>query len=364
MNKMGFGFLRLPRTGGQSGDIDYPLLTQMTDAFLARGGVYFDTAYTYLDGQSETALREVLVSRYPRERFQIADKLPSWLVRSPQDCRRYFEQQQSRCGVRFFDVYLLHWLNQANYEICKKHEEFAFLQELKAQGKARRIGFSYHDSTALLDEILTAHPEVDIVQLQLNYLDWDSAAIEGRKCYETAVRHGVSVVVMEPVKGGTLSNPPPAALALFQAHRQDSPSRWALRFAQSLPGAEVVLSGMNTLEQVLENMEDMPPLSEAEQDILRSAARILKAETAVACTGCRYCTKTCPRGIPIPDYFEMYNALRRSPQEGWKIRPVYQRMAAAHRGADSCISCGQCERHCPQKLPIISHLKQVADAFR
>lgn len=359
MNKIGFGFLRLPQTTG--GTINSSLLNQMVDTFLSRGGVYFDTAYTY--SQSETALRESLVKRHPRERFQIADKLPSWMVRSVQDCQRYFDEQRDRCGVEYFDVYLLHWLNQKNYEICEQYDEFAFLQRLKAQGKIGKIGFSYHDSAALLDEILTAHPETEIVQLQLNYLDWDSAAIEGRKCYETVVKHGKNVVVMEPVKGGTLSKLPQKAEKLFKAHSPDSPARWALRFAQSLSRVSIVLSGMNRLEQVIENMEEMEPLTESERSLTQQAAHIIEEDTAVACTGCRYCTADCPKGIPIPDFFAMYNACQRNPEEDWKIQPVYQRMAADCAKASDCIQCGQCENHCPQKIPIISHLKQVVDAF-
>lgn len=361
MNKMGFGFLRLPQT--DSGSINKALLNQMVDAFLERGGVYFDTAYTYLDGQSETALRESLVKRHQRERFRIADKLPSWLVRSSRDCQRYFDEQRQRCGVDDFDVYLLHWLNQQNYEICERYDEFAFLRELKAQGKVGKIGFSYHDSAALLDEILTAHPEAEVVQLQLNYLDWDSAAIEGRKCYEVAVRHGKAVTVMEPVKGGTLVKLPKKAEELFRAHSSDSPARWALRFAQSLPKVDIVLSGMNRLEQVVENMADVEPLTRLEQAIVRQAARIIEEETAVACTGCRYCTAACPKGIPIPDFFAMYNAYRRDPGEDWKIQPIYQRMAAECARASDCIRCGQCENHCPQRLKIMSRLKEITGVF-
>lgn len=352
MNKMGFGFLRLPQTVG--GVINTALLNQMVDAFLERGGVYFDTAYTYLESRSETALRDALVRRHPRERFQVADKLPSWLVHSAQDCQWYFDEQRERCGVEYFDVYLLHWLNQENYEICEKYDEFAFLRRLKASGKVGKIGFSYHDSAALLGEILTAHPETEVVQLQLNYLDWDSAAIEGRKCYEVAVKHGKAVTVMEPVKGGTLTKLPTKAAELFGAHNSDSPARWALRFAQSLPKVDIVLSGMNSLEQVIENMEDVEPLTELERSIVQQAARILEEETAVNCTGCRYCTAACPKGIPIPDFFAMYNAYRRDPGEDWKIRPIYQRMAADHAKASDCIWCRQCESRCPQRLPIVS----------
>lgn len=285
------------------------------------------------------------------------------MVRSAQDCQRYFDEQRERCGVDYFDVYLLHWLNQKNYEVCERYDEFAFLRELKVQGKVGRIGFSYHDSAALLDEILTAHPETEVVQLQINYLDWESAAIEGRKCYEIAVKYGKSVVVMEPVKGGTLTKLPPKAEEFFQAHNSDSPACWALRFAQSLPQVDIVLSGMSNLEQVLENMENVEPLTEQEQSIVQQAACIIEEETAIACTGCRYCTAACPQGIPIPDFFAMYNAYRRNPGEDWKIQPIYQRMASDHAKANDCIQCGQCESHCPQKLKIISRLKEVADAL-
>lgn len=191
MNKIGFGFLRLPTVDTEGRvSIDWELLNRMTDVFLANGGTYFDTAYTYLDGMSENAIRRSVVERHPRDCFQIADKLPSWKVASHQECYAYFEEQLQRCGVDFFDVYLLHWLNRANHEICESNDEFGFLAEMKAAGKVGKIGFSYHDSAVLLEEILRAHPEVDIVQFQINYLDWDSSSIEAGKCYETASKHG------------------------------------------------------------------------------------------------------------------------------------------------------------------------------
>jgi len=357
MNKMGFGFLRLPKN--EKG-IDYLLLNRMVDAFLAAGGKYFDTAYTYLDGQSEIALRESLVKRHPRASFQIADKLPGWQVKSYEDCYRYFNEQVERCGVDYFDVYLLHWLNRANYEVCEKYDEFAFLRDVKAQGRVGKIGFSFHDSAALLDEILTAHPETDIVQLQINYLDWESAAIEARKCYEVAVRHGKSIVVMEPVKGGTLANLPQDALDILQGA---APASWALRFVQSLEGVDICLSGMNTLEQIEENMRDIEPLSEQERAMLQKVVEIIESQTAIPCTGCRYCEKSCPQHIAIPDYFEMYNAYRRYPGEDWKIRPIYERVSQNHEKASMCINCKQCEQNCPQKLEITKFLKQVAEAF-
>lgn len=361
MNKLGFGFLRLPKEGEH---INYPLLNQMVDTFLSHGGTYFDTAYTYLDGQSEEAIRESLVKRHPRESFCLADKLPSWKVTSHEDCDRYFEEQCQRCGVTFFDVYLLHWLNRENYKIAEKYDEFAFLRKLKDMGKAKKIGFSYHDSAALLDEILTAHPEIDIVQLQINYLDWDSTAIEAGNCYRVAEKHGKSVVVMEPVKGGTLASLPAEAEAMFQQiHPNDSMASWALRFVQSLPQVDIVLSGMNTMEQMLENLRDVPPLNAEEQKAVRQAASIITAQTAIACTGCRYCERECPKKIAIPDYFAMYNEIRRYPDDDWKIQPGYDGVASQRGKASDCIGCKRCERHCPQHLAITDYLMEVANMF-
>ncbi len=361
MNKLGFGFLRLPQDGE---DIDYPLLNQMVDAFLSHGGTYFDTAYTYLDGKSEEAIRKSVVERHSRESFCLADKLPSWKVTSHKDCFRYFNEQLDRCGVDFFDIYLLHWLNQENYEICEKYDEFAFLRELKKIGKTKKIGFSYHDSADLLDKILTSHPEVDIVQLQINYLDWDSTAIESGNCYQVAKKHGKSIVVMEPVKGGTLANLPLAAESIFKKiHPNYSMASWALRFVQSLPQVDTVLSGMNTMEQMMDNLRDVPPLNQEELDAVRQAAAIITEQTAIPCTGCRYCESHCPKKIAIPDYFAMYNEVRRYPDDDWKIQPGYDGMAKKHGRASDCIGFKSCEAHCPQHLPITNYLIEVAKVF-
>ena len=361
MNKLGFGFLRLPQKDGAT---DYPLLNQMVDTFLAKGGTYFDTAYTYLDGRSEEAIRESLRKRHPRQSYRLADKLPSWMVTSPGDCRRYFQEQCQRCGVDEFDVYLLHWLNRENYAICQQQDEFGFLRELKSSGKAEKIGFSYHDGAALLDQILSEHPEVDVVQLQINYLDWNSPSIQGKLCYQVAKKHGKSVVVMEPVKGGTLASLPSSAESLLRAIRpEDSMACWALRFAQSLSQVDTVLSGMNTMEQLADNLRPVSPLSQEEWDALQQAASLITAQTAVPCTGCRYCQGHCPQDIPIPEYFALLNELSRNPQEDWKIQPVYDGLAQTRGMASACIECKRCEAHCPQRLPITSYLKDVAAAL-
>lgn len=362
MNKLGFGFLRLPQTGSK--DIDWTLLEAMVDEFLASGGTYFDTAYTYLDGMSEAAIKRAVVERHPRTAFQIADKLPSWKVKRQEDCQRYFAEQLERCGVDYFDLYLLHWLNQANYAIAERYDEFGFLNWLKAEGRIGKTGFSYHGDASTLEKILEAHPDVDVVQLQINYLDWDDPAMEAHNCYDIAARYGKEIVVMEPVKGGTLADLPQEAIQLLrQAAPDQSVASWAIRFAQSLEQVSIVLSGMNTMEQMRDNMQDAAPLSSKDMAILERIRAIIAKSTAIPCTGCRYCVKDCPKGIAIPDYFRIYNGYSRFPAEGWKIEPVYASIAQTNGKASDCISCRACEKNCPQQIPITQWLEKVAKAL-
>lgn len=362
MNKLGFGFLRLPQT--RNGEINWPLLERMVDEFLASGGSYFDTAYTYLDGKSEAALKRAVVERHPRSSFQIADKLPGWMVRRREDCERYFQEQCERCGVTFFDVYLIHWLNQSNYAIAERFDQFGFLNRLKAAGRIGKTGFSYHGDAATLEQILQEHPDVDVVQLQINYLDWDDPAMEAHKCYDIASHNGKEIVVMEPVKGGTLADLPDEALQLLhQAAPHESAASWAIRFAQSLEQVNIVLSGMNTLEQMRDNMRDVPPLSTEEYALLEQVSAILARSIAIPCTGCRYCVKGCPQNIAIPDYFRIYNAYRRYPSEGWKMKPVYASIAQSSGKASDCINCRACERNCPQQISVTKWLKEVAKSL-
>ena len=331
MNKTGFGFLRLPRLDpADEKSVDDRLLCQMVDRFLAMGGDYFDTAYTYLGGASEEALCRTVVQRYPRERFRIADKLPGYEVKCREDHQRIFDESLHRCGVTWFDVYLLHGLNAENYEIARKYEQFQFLQQLKAEGKVRKTGFSFHDTAQLLDRILTEHPEVDYVQLQINYLDWNSMSIQAQQCYETAVRHGKQILVMEPVKGGSLAAPPAGAERILKAlGPQDSPARWAMRFATGLEDVQIVLSGMNSMEQMEDNMQRMTPLSARELETLEQAARLIRVNTAIACTGCGYCMAGCPMKIPIAQYFALYNEYKRDPKELWKTQIIFDSLTKA-----------------------------------
>jgi predicted aldo/keto reductase-like oxidoreductase len=361
INKLGFGFLRLPK---KDGELDWQTICSMVDVFMDGGGVFFDTCYTYLNGLSEAAIRKCVVERKHRDSFQLCDKLPGYLFKSYEDCQKYFDEELSRCGVEWFDILMLHWLNDDNYAIAEKYDEFRFLREKKAEGKVKRIGFSYHGDAALLDRILTAHPEVDVVLMQLNYLDWESEGIQSRKCYETCLRHGKSVMVMEPVKGGTLAKLPEDAEAKLRAvHPNWTPSDWALRFVQSLPGVEIALSGMGTVEQVRANIRPFEPLTGEETALLADVAEIIRGKTAVGCTGCAYCVSHCPKQIPIPKYIKLYNEITRYPGDDWKIIPTYHQMVLSAGKASDCIGCHSCEKYCPQKLSVVDHMKTIAEKF-
>ena len=361
MSKLGFGFLRLPKMGEE---LDWDTIDRMVDVFMAAGGTFFDTCYTYLHGLSEYGIRRCVVERKPRDSFQLSEKLPGYRFKSYADCQKYFDEELARCGVEWFDVLMLHWLDVEHYAIAEKYDEFRFLREKKAEGLAKRIGFSYHGDAELLNQILTAHPEVDVVLIQLNYLDWDSEAYQSRMCYETCLRHGKSVMVMEPVKGGTLARIPEEAEAKLRAVHPDwTPADWALRFVRSLPNVEIVLSGMGAVEQVEANMRPCDPLTEREIALLAEVAEIIRGKTAIGCTGCAYCVPHCPRKIPIPQYIKLYNELCRTPKDDWKMVPTYHQMAISNGKASDCIRCRACENHCPQKLQISDHMKSIAARF-
>lgn len=367
--KLGFGCMRLPLTAADDYKaVDMPQTERMVDMFLERGFTYFDTAYMYHDFTSECVVREALVKRHRRDRYTLATKLPTMLLEKEGDQERIFDEQLAKCGVEYFDYYLLHSLNRANYEKAKRFGCFDFVRRKQAEGRIRSIGFSFHDTAELLDEILTRHPETEFVQLQINYLDWDNASIQSRKCYETARRHGKRVVVMEPVKGGALAQVPEAAERIFrEVHPALSPASWAVRYAASLDGVMMVLSGMSSLEQLLDNtgyMREFRPLDARERQAVAQAVGIINRSIAIACTACRYCAAGCPKRIAIPDYFALYNAEKQSLNKGFSIQQAYyQTYAQSHGKASECIACRKCERICPQHLPVVEHLRQVAEAF-
>jgi len=361
INKLGFGFLHLPPKGEE---YDWGAICRMVDAFMDGGGTFFDTCYTYLNGNSDRAIKECVAKRKPRNCFQLCEKLPGYLFQSYADCQKYFEAALDHCGVEWFDVLMLHYLNEKNYAIAEKYDEFRFLREKKVEGLAKRIGFSFHGSAVLLDKILTAHPEVDVVLIQLNYLDWESEGVQSRACYETCLRHGKKVIAMEPIKGGTIANIPEEAMAVLHAAHPDwTPADWALRFVQSLPEVEVCLSGMNDIAQVRANIRPFAPLTDREVAQLMKAGEIICSKTAIGCSGCGYCESHCPQGIPIPRYIKMYNEVSRYPGDGWKIKLSYRQIGESAGKASDCIACRSCEEHCPQNLRIADHMKTVAKQF-
>ena len=370
MNNFGFGLMRLPTTDPTNpAAVDMELLKAMVDKYIAEGGTYFDTAWMYNRFASEKASKIALVERYPRDSFTLATKLHAGFFNSLEEADEVFNKQLENTGAGYFDYYLLHGLDEEMYLKHKKLDTFSWLLEKKAKGLVKHAGFSFHAGPQLLDEILTAHPEMEFVQLQINYLDWDNPGIAARECYEVAVKHDKPVIVMEPVKGGTLANVPSAVEEHLKKYHPDwTPASWALRFCMSFDKVFMTLSGMSNMEQMEDNIKttkDFAPLTEEDFEVLKEAVKLLNAPGSIPCTGCSYCTEGCPMKIAIPQYFSLYNIdLLEYEGKGWHPQGTYyDNLTKSFGKASDCIGCGQCEAMCPQRLPIVEHLATVAKYF-
>ena len=368
--KLGFGLMRLPLTDPEDkASIDMEQLKDMVDTFLEQGYTYFDTAWMYCGFGSERAIKEALVQRHPRDRYTLTTKLHVAYVESEADRDRIFNEQLEKTGAGYFDYYLIHSITADNYEKYKQFDCFNWVQEKKRLGLVKRVGFSFHATADVLERVLTEHPEMEFVQLQLNYLDWESDAIQSRRCYEVARKHGKPIIVMEPVKGGTLAQLPADAEAALKAlHPDRSAAAWALRYVAGLEGVSMVLSGMSNRAQLLDNMatfDDLAPLNDTELAALRRTVAVLNKSSAIPCTACAYCVDGCPMNIPIPQYFSLYNAdLQEVKGKDWLPQEAYYDGLTEEYGkASACIGCGQCEQVCPQHLPVIDGLKRVAAHF-
>ena len=349
----GFGCMRFPMAGEQ---VDGNAVKELVDEFLEAGFNYFDTARPYHGGKSELILREALTSRYPRERFVLTDKLSPTFFEKEDEIRPLFESQLENCGVDYFDFYLFHANSAVRHEKFTRTRAYDIVQELKAEGKIRHVGMSFHDSAEVLDRILTQRPEIEVVQLQFNYVDYLDPKVQSRACYDVCRRHGKPVLVMEPVKGGSLANLPRKAMNLLTA----SPASYAIRFAAGFEGIFMVLSGMSNMDQLRDNISYMKvfqPLTEAELETVDRVRTLYQAQNRIPCTACRYCTDGCPAEIDIPELFACLNDKRQGMEDA---ESRYQAFAAK---ADACLDCGQCEGECPQHLHIRELLREVAAAF-
>lgn len=362
--KLGFGLMRLPKEA--SGKIDIEQTKKMVDLFMDAGQTYFDTAYVY-DG-SELAAKAALVDRYPRESYTLATKLCAWAGdhHSEETAKQQFYTSLERTGAGYFDYYLLHALQANNYKLYDKYHIWDFVKEQKEKGLIKHWGFSFHATPDILDEILTDHPDTEFVQLQLNYADWENPDVTARANYEVARKHGKSIVVMEPVKGGALADPPKDVRKIFdEANPKTSYASWAIRYAASLEGIISVLSGMSNVAQMEDNlsyMKDFKPLNAEEQAAIRKAQEAFHGVKAIPCTACHYCTAGCPQKISIPEIFAARNKqlVWGQLEEG---RNAYAKAVADTAAASACIACGQCERACPQQIKVIERLKDCAAAF-
>ena len=357
----GFGCMRLKMDGDK---VDYAEFTKMVDTFIENGFNYFDTASGYIDGKSELALRDCLTSRYPRESYVLTNKLSSHLFKSNEEIRPVLERQLEACGVEYFDFYLMHAQDKKSFKRYKECRAYEAALEFKKEGKIKHFGISFHDKASVLDEILTEYPQIEVVQIQFNYADYEDVAVESRKCYEVCRKHNKPIIVMEPVKGGRLVNLQDEAQAVFDELNGGSAASYAIRFAASFEGVKMVLSGMGDMNMMLDNigyMKEFKPLTAEEMAAIDKVREIFKSQNLIECTACRYCVAGCPKKILIPDLFACLNG--KKAWKNWNCDYYYEIHTQNNAKASECIGCGKCEEICPQHLKIRELLKEVAEEF-
>ena len=367
-SKFGFGCMRLPLTDENNpASVDQELFNQMVDRYMEKGFNYFDTSYAYHGGTSETAIRKAVVERYPRESFQICDKMPTWALTSEEDNDKFVNEMLERLAIDYFDVFFIHNINVPWLKLAEKYNTFEYIKKMKENGVARKIGFSFHDDSKLLKKVLDKYGDfLDIAQLELNYLDWDDPSIEARKCYELCVEHGLDVYVMEPLKGGVIVNLPDEIKNDFEEFNPDkSIASFAIRFCASLDSVKMVLSGMSKMSDLDDNIdtyENFEPLTDNESEFLENMALKLREKVAVPCSECGYCIDACPEMIPIPEYFNIYNTSKNQPQSNI-YRLYYDKLGDEKVPASECTYCGTCIEHCTQKIDIPEELEKLCEHF-
>lgn len=368
-SKFGFGCMRLPLTDADDPtSVNQELFSQMVDVYMENGFNYFDTSYAYHSGTSEAAIRKAVVERYPRESYQICDKIPTWALTSEEDNDKFVNEMLERLGIDYFDVLLIHNINTPWYKLAEKHKSFEYVKKIKNDGIARKIGISFHDHASLLEEVLDKYGDfLDVVLLELNYLDWEDPAIESHKCYDLCVKHGLDVYVMEPLKGGVIVNPNDEIKNDFKQFNPDkSIASFALRFCASLEQVKIVLSGMNKMDDMLDNCDtfkNFEPLTPEESEFLEKMTEKLNSSVAVPCSECGYCIDACPEMIPIPEYLSLYNLSKNRPESNI-YRLYYDKLADEKVPADECTYCGTCLDYCTQHIDIPDELEKVCEHFK
>lgn len=367
-SKFGFGCMRLPTTDdNDTTSVNQELFTQMVDLYMEKGFNFFDTSYAYHDGTSETAIRKALVERYPRESFEICDKMPTWLLTNEKDNDKFVNEMLERLGITYFDVFLVHNINTPWLKNAINANTFEYVKKMKEDGIARKIGFSFHEKADLLKEFLEEYGDMfDVVLLELNYLDWEDSSIEAHKCYDLCVEYGLDVYVMEPLKGGVIVNPPEDIKNDFKEFNPDkSIASLAIRFCASLDNVKIVLSGMNKMEDLIDNCdtyENFKPIDKTEEEFLEKMARKLASKLAVACSECGYCVDSCPEMIPIPEYLSLYNTSKNQPESNiYKL--YFEKIADEKVAASECTFCGSCIDYCTQQIDIPSVLEEAIEHF-